>query len=170
MSPIMYGLFRLVCWADCLHAWQYSHGRIPPPTTVDYTRAAIVYWAFLLTPIIIGCIVAFFSFRRRYPAQWPLPETGTIALPYTSFIIGSLFRALYETSQLEHIVWLGYIVWLVMLWSCVLIGGAVVAAFSNLGACLLNRTWGKFSLTVIAIVAGMFYLLWLSTFIIYIDT
>ena len=164
MSPIMYGLFRLVCWADCLHTWHYSGGRIPPPTTADFTRAAIVYWAFLLIPVFIGCVAAFMSFQQRNSARWPLSEIGILAIPYATYATGLLLSILYRRSLLESIVWF------VIFYSCVLIGGAVVAAFSNLGACLFNRTWGKLSITMVVIAVGMIYLWGLSTFIIYIDT
>ena len=163
MVPVMWGLFRLVIWADRLHAWQYSQ-KYPPPTPTAFTRAAVVYWTSLLTPVLVGCVAAIMSFRRRNLAAWPVPEIVVIALPYVSFATGSLLDVLYGSSHLANILWL------VMLWSCILVGGAVVATFSNLGASVCHRTWGKCALSLAAVCAGMLYLFWLSTFIIYIDT
>jgi hypothetical protein len=62
------------------------------------------------------------------------------------------------------------IVWFIMLWASVLVGGAVAAAGYNAGASVLQRTWGKLAVSMLTICAGMLYLFWLSGFIIYIDT
>jgi len=163
MAPVMWGLFRLVLWADRLHAWRYFQN-YPPPTAADFTRAAVVFWASVLTPIVVGFVVAIVAFRRKYQPVWPILETGIIAVPYLSYIAGASLGILYGERRTA------YIFWFVILRACVLVGGAVVATCLNLGACLRRGAWGRFALSAAAVCAGMFYLLWLSGFIIYIDT
>jgi hypothetical protein len=169
-APAMWGLHHLVCWADRLYAWEYSD-KYPPPTAEDFTRAAIVFWASFLIPLVTACVAAIVAFHRKSPSAWLLLESSIIALPYISLFVGmamGVSGVSPGTPRASEVT--ESIVWFVMLWACVLVGGAVVAAGHNLGVCIRHRTWGRFAVSVVAIGAGMLYLYWLSAFIIYIDT
>ena len=163
MAPVMWGLLQLVIWADRLHAWQYSPN-YAPPATADFTRAAVVFWGTLLTPIFVGLVAAIVAFRRKYPPRWPVLEMTIVAIPYLLLAMGSLTGGLYKSN------WVGVAFRHAINGAYLLIGGAVVLALLNMGACVHQRMWGKFALFAVVLSGGMLYLFWLNTFIIYIDT
>jgi hypothetical protein len=150
---------ELVIWADCLHSWHYS-SKYDPPATVDYTRAAIVFWGALLTPMLIGLIMSVVAFRRDYPARWPIGEMIISASPWLMIYV-PVFRAsiLYGPSG-DSFLSAGNII----------LGGIIVMTLLNLGASARHRKWGKFALSAMASLGGILYLLWLYTVIIYLDT
>lgn len=162
MAPVMYGLFRLVCWADCLHGWRYSP-ECEPPAPADYTRAAVVFWGSLLTPLGVGLVAAAEAFRKRYPARWPWGELGIVGLP-ALVLLGGIIRPFWGNS------WPGEILWHILIYANFLVGGAIVLALLNAGACLRHRKWGKLALSALSGVLGLLYLLWLYAFIIFLDT
>jgi hypothetical protein len=158
----MYGLFRLVCWADCLYGWQYSP-ECEPPTAADYARAAIVFWGSLLTPLCIGLVAAVVAFRKRHPARWPWGELGIVGLP-ALVLLGGVIRPFWDDR------WPGKILWYILVYANFLVGGAIVLALLNLGASLRRRKWGRLALSAVVFGAGLLYLFWLYAFIIYLDT
>jgi hypothetical protein len=162
MAPVMWGLWRLVVWADRLHAWQYS-AQYAPPTEIDYARAAIVFWGALATPLLVGFAACVVAFRREYQERWPTVELILFALPW--FVLyGSLLPIAKSlggaVGYLEEALLIGNI----------LIGGTIVVTLQNIGACLRHRKWGKFTLSTLACCVGFLYLFWLYAFIIYLDT
>ncbi|MFH0825385.1 MAG: hypothetical protein V2B18_21750 [Pseudomonadota bacterium] len=162
MAPVMFGLFQLVCWADCLHAWQYSP-KYDPPTTVDYVRAAIVFWGALLTPVCVGLVTAVVAFRKQYPARWPFGGMCIVVLPML-VLYGGVIWPFDDNS------FVGRILWFILSYSNFIAGGAIVMGLLNLGACIRHRKWGKLTLSALAFCVGWLYLFWLYAFIIYIDT
>jgi len=163
MAPVMCGLLQLVIWADRLHAWQYS-SNFAPPTTADFTRAAVVFWGALLTPIAVGLVAAVMAFRRKYPPRWPVLEIAAVAFPYLAIATGSLTGVLYKSNIAASACWY------TIMWACLFVGGAVVVSLLNLGASVRERMWGKSALSALALCTGTLYLFWLNVFIIYIDT
>ncbi len=162
MAPVMYGLFRLVCWADCLSAWHYSESN--PPTSADYIRAAIVFWGSLLTPLCIGLVTAVVAFRKQYPAHWSFGEMCIVGLPISVLIVGIVCPPFGDTNLT------GRIIWYILLYANIFVGGAIVLALFNVGTSIRHRKWGKLSLSILVCCAGLLYLFWLYAFIIYIDT
>lgn len=63
MAPVMWGLFALAVWADRLFRHNYSD-KFPPPTSTDFTRAAMVLWIAVLTPVAVGLVAAAVAFRK----------------------------------------------------------------------------------------------------------
>ncbi len=163
MAPVMWGLLQLVIWADRLYAWEYSP-KYAPPTAVDLTRAAFVFWGALLTPILVGLAAAILAFRRKHLPRWPTLEIIIVAFPYLAMATGLLSGVLYKSNSA------GTTCWHAIMWASLFVGGAVVVSLLNLGACMRQRRWGKFALSAVALCAGMLYLFWLDAFIIYIDT
>lgn len=162
MAPVMYGLIRLVIWADRLHAWMYST-KYAPPTETDIIRAAIVFWGALAVPFIIGLIAAVWAFRKKSPARWPWVELLFVVLPIALIYGGFLFWPSITVFHLPlHSI--------PLLYSHLFVGGTLVLIFLNAGACLRQRKWGRLSLSLLAIGIGYFYLFWLYAMIIYLDT
>jgi hypothetical protein len=163
MAPVMWGLLQMVIWADRLHAWQYSP-EYAPPTATDFTRAAVVFWVALLTPITAGLVAAVVAFRRKYLPRWPVVEMVIVAFPYLAIATGELSGVLYRSHSA------GNAFWYAIMWASLLVGGAVVVSLLNLGACVRERMWGKSALSTVVFGSGMLYLFWLNAFVIYIDT
>jgi len=163
MAPAMWGLHQLVIWADRLHAWQYSD-KFARPTAADFSRAAVVFWASLLIPLLAGCVAAILAFRRRVPSVWPLLEASIVAMPYVAGILVAAGVGFPGPGRLADLLAF------VLLWASVLVGGSVAATGHNLGACVRQRTWGRFALSVGVVFVGMLYLFWFSAFVIYVDT
>jgi len=158
MIPVMWGWLQLVISADRLFAWEYS-SKYPRPTAADYTRAAVVFWGALLTPAIIGLATAIVAFRRKYAPRWPVLELCIVAFAYVSSYAGlSLYKGLWRYG--DDVVTGGY----------VLVGGAVVVALLDLGACLRQHFWGRAAISALALCGGMSYLAWLNAVILYLDT
>ena len=164
MAPVMWGLLQLVISADRLYAWQYNQDSVLPPTAGDYTRAAVTFWGASLTLLLVGLVAAVVAFRRKHLPHWSVPEMVIVAFPYLALALGSLRGDLYKSNSV------GSACWSVMFWACLFVGGAVVVSLFNLGACVRQRMWGKFALSIGTFCAGMLYMLWLYAFIIYIDT
>jgi hypothetical protein len=163
MAPVMWALWRLVASADRLFAWQYSD-KYAPPTTADYTRAAITFWGALLTPVVVGSVAAVVAFRRKRPAHWSIPETCIAAIPLLALVLGICWPSCLGSG------WLGRLLEVVLFAAQFLLGGVIVMALLNLGACARRREWGKLVLSVLVSGGGMLYLLWWYAFIIYIDS
>ena len=166
MAPVMYGLFRLVCWADCLHSWQDSckYDPLKLATATEYTRAAIVFWGALLTPLVVGLIAAVVVFRRRHAAHWPIPELCLATIPVVMVLALGIWSPCLGGG------WLGRFLMVVIFAAQFLLGGVIVMTLLNLGACARKREWGKLVLSVLVLSVGMLYLFWWYAFIIYIDT
>ena len=162
MAPVMWALWRLVLSADRLYAWHYSENYLPP-TQADYAYAAIVFWGALLTPVTVGLVMAVVTFRREGTARWPIAETCIVAVPLLALSSGLVHPLADDT-------WLGNLLLGVLLWANFVVGGVVVTALLNLGACLRHRGWGRLALSALVSCGGTVYLLWLYAFIIYIDT
>ena len=163
MIPVMWGLLQLAISAECKNICYYSE-KYPPPTAADFARAAVVFWGALLTPIFVGLVAAFLAFRRKHPPRWPVFEIVIVAVPYLAMASGFLSGVLYKSN------FTGNACLFTIMWASLFVGGAVVVSLLNLGACVRQHMWGKFALSAVALCAGMFYLLWLDTFIIYINT
>ncbi|MBM4104058.1 MAG: hypothetical protein FJ263_08410 [Planctomycetes bacterium] len=157
MIPVMLILWKLVLSADRLHAWKY-YENIAPPTQSDYAFAALVFFASLLTPILIGIIAAIVAHHKKCEARWPVLETVIVVSIY--LIIGVISQNLVSPTM-EVIGIAGA--------SC-LMGGVIVTALINLAACVRQRKWVKFVNSAMVFIGGELYLLWLYAFIIYIDT
>ncbi|MBT5608760.1 MAG: hypothetical protein HN742_31865 [Lentisphaerae bacterium] len=165
MAPVMLVLFKLVCWADCLHAHNYDPYEIPPPTATDFTRAAIVFWGALLTPLVVGLVAAVVAFRRSRPAHRPIAESCIVAIPLLVLLQGILWP-----STLPDSGCVGMLPWGILLGAQFLLGGVVVMALQNLGACARHHNWRRLLLSTLVACGGMLHLFWLYAFIIYIDT
>lgn len=172
MAPVMWALLQLAHWADRLFAWQYSPEYFSPPTAADFTRAAIVFWGALLTPIFIGLVAAIVAFRKKYQPRWPILESLIVAFPYLPTGISLLSDSFHQSNTggntFFHAILTAF--FSAILWACLLVGGAIVICLLNLGACIRQRTWGKCAVVVVVLFAGVLYLFWLYSFIIYIDT
>jgi hypothetical protein len=164
MIPVMLVLWGLVLSADRLHGWKYSEN-IAPPTQSDYTFAAVVFFASLLTPLFFGLIAAIVAYYKKYRACWPLLEIGIVASIYLMFITGAVFKNLF--TKIEYIE---YVAVIGIVGASCLVGGVIVTVLINAGACVRQRSWGKLASSVLVFLGGMLYLFWLYAFIIYIDT
>ena len=161
MAPVMLILWKLVLSADRLHAWKYSEN-FARPTQSDQAFAALAFYTGLLTPLLIGLAAAIIAYRKKYKPCWPILETVAVACIFLMFITGALFQNLFmKVSDLAVIGIAGA--------SC-LMGGVIVVALLNLGACVRQRNKGKFANSASVFVGGMLYLFWLYAFIIYVDT
>jgi hypothetical protein len=164
MAPVMWALWRLVLSADRLHAWRYSGGELPPPAPMDYTYAAIAFWGALLTPVVVGLVAAVVAFRRSRPAHQPIAESCVVAIPLVVLLQGILWPSFPDSG------WLGMLLWGILLGAQFLLGGVVVMALQNLGACARHHNWRRLSLSTLVVCGGMLHLFWLYAFVIYIDT
>ena len=164
MAPVMWVLWRLVLSADRLHAWQYNPD-VAPPTTSDFSRAAITFWVALLTPVIVGLTAAAIAFRRKQPSRWPVLEMTVVALPYLIFMTAALTPGLGSLTSVSAVFECAIACAIVALY--LLVGGAVVLSCSNMAACVGQRTWGRLALSTMVLCAGLLYLFWLNFFIIY---
>jgi hypothetical protein len=164
MAPVMWGLLQTVIWADRLHAWQYS-SEYAPPGAADSTRAAVVFWGALLTPMCVGLVAAVMAFRREEPPSWPVIEMVIVAFPYLAVTTGSLSGVLYTSTGAGMACWHA-----IIMGAYLFVGGAVVMSLLNLGASVRRRMWGKCALSTLVFSSGALYLFWLNAFIIYIDT
>ena len=163
LAPVMWALWRLVLWADRLHKWQYNPN-VPPPTTSDYTRAAITFWVALLTPVVIGLAAAVIAFCRKQPSRWPVIEMIVVAFSWLIPITGQWTGAIYSPT------WVSSVFFHAIVTAYLLAGGAVVSSCSNAGTCVGQRTWGRLVLSTMVLCVGLLYLFWLNLFIIYVDT
>ena len=161
MIPVMLILWKFVLSADRLHAWKYSEN-IAPPTQSDLSYAALAFFTALLTPLLIGLVVAFIAHPKKYRPCWPILETVIVASIYLMFITGAVLSSLF--MKLEHISVIGIV------GASWLMGGVVVVIVMNIEACVRRRNWGKFVNSVLVFLGGMLYLFWLYSFVIYIDT
>ena len=164
MAPVMWGLFNLAIWADRLHAWHYPPPKYPPPTAVDYTHAAVVFWGALLIPVVVGLATAVVAFRRKYPARWQIGEMVIVATPYLAMYWGLLFHLQEKTR------WGDNFMWSVFNSIYFLVGGIIVMSLLNLGACVQHRKWGIFVLSTLVFCGGLLHTLWMYLVIIYLDT
>lgn len=140
MAPVMLILFKLVLSADRLHAWKYSEN-IDPPTQTDHTFAAFAFLTALLIPLLIGLTAAIIAHHKKYRPCWPILETAIVASIYLMFMIGVIFQNL--VMKVEYMAVIG-----IAGASC-LMGGVVVTVLINLGACVRQRNWGKFTNSVL---------------------
>ena len=161
MVPVMLILWKLVLSADRLHAWKYSEN-VAHPTPSDHNFAALAFFTALLTPLIIGLTAVIIAHHKKYKPCWPILETIIMAFIFLMFMIGVFFQNLFTNiSDLAVIGIVGA--------SC-LMGGVIVVVLINLGACVRQRSWGKFANSALVFIGGMLYLFWLYAFVIYVDT
>ena len=161
MIPVMLILWKLVLSADRLHAWKYSDN-ISPPTQSDYSFAALAFFTALLTPLLVGLIAAIIAYYKKYQSCWPLLETVIVASVYLLFSIAAIYPdVLSKVSGMADAGVIG---------SSCLMGGVIVVILINMGACVRQRNWGKFTNSVMVFIGGILYLFWLYAFVIYVDT
>ncbi len=162
MIPVMLILWKLVLSADRLHAWKYSEN-FAHPTQSDHAFAALAFYTALLTPLLIGLTAAIVAHHKKCQPCWPILETVAVVSVYLMFIIGALFQNRFmNVSELLLVTGIAGA-------SC-LMGGVIVVALLNLGACVRQRNWGKFANSALVCSGGMLYLFWLYAFVIYVDT
>lgn len=162
MIPLMWGWMRLVSDADRLYGWLYSED-IAPPTSADYRHAAVVFWGALLTPLVIGVVAAVVAFRQQHTARWPLTEAAITIVPLLALVAG-------VTGSPPGSGPVGQLVEAVLVGAHLLVGGGIVVALANVGACARHRRWGRLTLSGFVSSLGLLYLFWLYAFIIYINT
>jgi hypothetical protein len=142
MAPVMGALYRLSIWAARLYDPYYFPQLYPPATSVDYTRAAVVFGFSALFPILVGLGAAVVAYRRKHTALWPSVELCIISPLLLLYCL-----AIISNSQQGGAAWPSHFLWPCFSISFFAFGGTIVTSLLNLGACVIHRKWGLFALS-----------------------